>query len=72
VKKANEVSAPGPSGQTIAFFKLLLLAIPNVMTKALNQLVFVLRLLEAEDFRYVLAQKKLCTFLKYHNPPSPL
>jgi hypothetical protein len=62
VKKANEASAPGPSGQTIAFFKLLLLAIFKVMTKALNQPVFVLRLLEAEDFRWIWHKKSCVPF----------
>jgi hypothetical protein len=45
ISEANEVRAPGPSGQTISFFKLLFLSIPTVMTSALNQLVFVPELL---------------------------
>jgi hypothetical protein len=32
ISEANEVSAPGPSGQTISFFKLLFMSIPTVMT----------------------------------------
>jgi hypothetical protein len=32
IQEANEVSALGPSGQTIAFFKLLFMAIPNTVT----------------------------------------
>jgi hypothetical protein len=50
IQEANEVSTPGPSGQTIAFFKLLFLAIPTVMMAALNQLVFVPHLQEADDY----------------------
>ncbi len=41
---ANDVSAPGPSGQNIAFYKLLFADIPNIMTQAINQMVFVPRL----------------------------
>jgi hypothetical protein len=51
LQEANDVSASGPSGQTIAFFKLLFLAIRNVLIKALKQLVFVPYLLESEDFK---------------------
>jgi hypothetical protein len=39
ISEAHEVSAPGPSGHTIAFYKLLFLIMPNMMTRALNQLV---------------------------------
>jgi hypothetical protein len=46
ISEANEVSAPGPSGQTISFFKLLFMTIPTVMTSALNQLVFVPELIK--------------------------
>jgi len=41
IKEANEVSAPGPSGQNIAFYKLLFTDIPHIMTQAINQMVFV-------------------------------
>jgi hypothetical protein len=44
ISEAHEVSAPGPSGHTIAFYKLLFLTMPNTMTRALNQLVFLPRL----------------------------
>ncbi len=36
LQEANDVSASGPSGQTIAFFKLIFLAISNVSRKALG------------------------------------
>jgi hypothetical protein len=51
LQEANDVSASGPLSQTIAFFKLLFLAIRNVLIKALKQLIFVPCLLEAEDFK---------------------
>jgi hypothetical protein len=57
ISEANEVSAPGPSGQTITFFKLLFMAIPNIMTSALNQLVFVPGLLNDQDFRWIRHRK---------------
>ncbi len=49
IQEVKEVSAPGLSGQTIAFFKLLLLAMPIFMTDALNQLVFLPHLLADEN-----------------------
>ena len=57
IQEANEVSAPGPSGQTIAFFKLLFLAVPHLLTSALNQLVFVPCLLESEELRWIRHRK---------------
>jgi hypothetical protein len=57
IKEAHEVSAPGPSGQTIAFYKLLFLIMPNMMTRALNQLVFLPRLSEDEHLRWVQPRK---------------
>jgi hypothetical protein len=57
ISEANEVSAPGPSGQTITFKKLLFMSIPMVMTSALNQLVFVPELLNDQDFRWIRHRK---------------
>jgi hypothetical protein len=34
LKEAKEYSAPGPSGQIIAFYKLLFMMVPNLMTEA--------------------------------------
>ncbi len=39
IKEAKEHSAPGPSGQIISFYKILFM--PNLMTEAINQMVFV-------------------------------
>ncbi len=41
LKDAKELSAPGPSGQIIPFYKLLYMMVPNLMTEAINQMVFV-------------------------------
>ncbi len=70
IQEANEVSVPGPSGQTIAFFKLLFLAIPNIMTTALNQLVFVPRLQEADDYRWI-RHRKVVYIPKVPKPSTP-
>jgi hypothetical protein len=60
ISEAHEVSAPGPSGHTIAFYKLLFLTMPNMMTRALNQLVFLPRLSEDEQLRWVQHRKVIC------------
>jgi hypothetical protein len=41
LKEAKEYSAPGLSGQIISFYKLLFMMVPNLMTEAINQMVFV-------------------------------
>jgi hypothetical protein len=48
IREAHKVGASGPSGYTIAFFKLLFLLIPCTMMRALNQLIFLPLLLEDE------------------------
>ncbi len=68
IQEANKVSAPGPSGQTTAFFKLLFLAMPTVMTDALNQLVFVPYLLADEDVRWI--QNRKVVYIPY--VPRPI
>jgi hypothetical protein len=70
IQEANEISAPGPSGQTIVFFKLLYLAIPTVMTAALNQLVFVPHLQEADDYRWI-RHRKVVYIPKVPQPSTP-
>ncbi len=40
INEAHEVSAPGPTGQTITLYKLLFQEIPDIFTAAVNQLVF--------------------------------
>jgi hypothetical protein len=40
INKAHEVSAQGPTGQTITLYKLLFQEIPDIFTAAVNQLVF--------------------------------
>jgi hypothetical protein len=40
INEAHEISAPGPSGQTIKLYTLLFQQLPNIFTAAINQLVF--------------------------------
>ncbi len=48
ISSAKASTAPGPSGQTI--FKYLYAEIPNILTRALNELTFVPRLIDAPAF----------------------
>jgi hypothetical protein len=70
IQEAKEVSAPGLSGQTIAFFKLLLLAMPIFMTDALNQLVFLPHLLADENVRWI-RQRTVVYIPKVPLPTTP-
>jgi hypothetical protein len=70
IKEAHEVSASGPSGHTIAFYKLLFLIMPNMMTRALNQLVFLPRLSEDEQLRWV-QHRKVIYIPKSPSPSAP-
>jgi hypothetical protein len=70
INEAHEVSAPGPSGHTIAFYKLLFLTMPNMMTRALNQLVFLPRLSEDEQLRWV-QHRKVIYIPKVSSPTAP-
>ena len=67
---ANDVSAPGPSGQNIAFYKLLFADIPNIMTQAINQMVFVPRLNETQQFKWI-QHRKVVYIPKKLGPTSP-
>ena len=70
IAEAKVVSAPGPSGQTISFFKLLFMQAPELMTKALNQLVFVPSLVQAKEFQWI-QERKVIYIPKKPNPRSP-
>ena len=53
ISSAKASTAPGPSGQTIAIFKYLYAEIPNILTRALNELTFVPRLIDAPAFAWL-------------------
>jgi hypothetical protein len=70
ISEAHEVSAPGPSGHTIAFYKLLFCAMPRTMTRALNQLVFLPRLSEDKPLRWI-QHRKVIYIPKVPSPVAP-
>ena len=70
ISEAKAVSAPGPSGQTISFFKLLFMHTPHLMTQALNQLVFV-PLLSTEKHLQWIQERKVIYIPKKPRPTSP-
>jgi hypothetical protein len=67
---ANDVNYPGPSGHNIAFYKLLFADIPHIMTRAINQIVFVPHLNEMTQFRWI-QHRKVVYIPKKLGPISP-
>ena len=57
IKDAKTISAPGPSGQTISIFKLMFLHNPQLITQALNQLVFVPHLATEKSLQWIQKRK---------------
>jgi len=70
IREANEVSAPGPSGQNITFFKLLFMEIPHIMTQAINQMVFVPQLCSLAQFQWI-QHRKVVYIPKKPTPLTP-
>ena len=70
INEANDVSAPGPSGQNITFYKLLFTDIPHIMTQAINQMVFVPGLCEMAQFQWI-QNRKVVYIPKKPKPTSP-
>ena len=70
IKEAKVVSAPGPSGQTIAFFKLIFMHAPQLMTQALNQLVFLPHLASDPQLQWI-QERKVVYIPKKPNPNTP-
>ena len=68
--EAKIVSAPGPSGQTISFFKLIFMHVPILMTQALNQLVFVPKLISDDGFKWI-QERKVIYIPKKPSPQTP-
>jgi hypothetical protein len=55
--EAHEISAPGPSGQTITLYKLLFQELPNIFTAAVNQLVLNTELSFHNEFQWIRERK---------------
>lgn len=70
LQDAEEASASGPSGQSLPFFKLLFLQIPNLFVQAINQLVFLPGLLSCPEFEWI-RKRKVIYIPKRSNPLTP-
>jgi len=70
IKDAHEASASGPSGQSIVFYKLIFMMVPDLMTSALNQLTFTPRLGEDPAFRWI-KNRKIIYIPKTQQPKTP-
>jgi hypothetical protein len=57
ISKAQETSAPGPSGQTITLFKILNQELPGIFSAAFNQLVFNEELARHNAFKWIKHRK---------------
>jgi hypothetical protein len=62
--------APSPSGQIISFYKLLFMMVPNLMTKAINKMVFVPGLIDEMNFAWI-RKRKVVYIPKKPQPTSP-
>jgi hypothetical protein len=71
INEAHEVSAPGPTGQTITFYKLLFQEIPDILTAAVNQLVFNSELASNSIFQWIKEQKVIYISKRNHSQLLP-
>ena len=70
LSEAAEASAPGPSGHSIVFYKLLFLEIPSLFTEALNQMVFVPKLSNEDTLKWI-HNRKIIYIPKKLKPTTP-
>ncbi len=70
INKAHEVSAPGPTGKTIILYKLLFQEIPDILTAAVNQLVFNHELASHATFQWI-KDRKVIYIPKKPFPTTP-
>jgi hypothetical protein len=70
IKEAQEISAPGPLGQTLTLYKLLFQEIPSIFMSAINQLVFNNELADEKEFQLI-KERKIIYILKKPNPLTP-
>jgi hypothetical protein len=59
VSSAKASSAPGPTGQTITSYKYIFSVIPQMLTKALNQITFVPGLIESPTFAWLIERRRV-------------
>jgi hypothetical protein len=70
INEAHEISAPGPTGQTITLYKLLFQEIPGISTAAMNQLVFNNKLASHSTFQWI-KERKVIYIPKKPSPSMP-
>jgi len=70
LQDAVEKSASGPSGQSLAFFKLLFFHLPQFFTSALNELVFAPGVLSAPELLWI-RNRKVIYIPKKSSPQTP-
>ena len=70
LSEAEETSAPGPSGHSITFYKLLFLETPKLFTEALNQLVFVPGISNMKGVEWI-HNRKIIYIPKKSKPVTP-
>jgi hypothetical protein len=70
INEAHEVSAPGPTGQTISLYKLLFQEIPDIFTAAINQLIFNHELASHGMFQWI-KERKVIYIPKKPLPTTP-
>jgi hypothetical protein len=70
INDAKEISAPGPTGQTITLYKLLFQEIPEIFTAAMNQLVFNHELASHSLFQWI-KERKVIDIPKKPQPITP-
>ncbi len=70
INEAHEVSAPGPTGQTITLYKLIFQEIPDIFTAAVNQLVFNPELASHTSFQWI-KERKVIYIPKKPRPTTP-
>ncbi len=70
INESHEVSAPGPTGQTITLYKLLFQEIPDIFTAAVNQLVFNHEMVTHDMFQWI-KEREVIYILKKPLPTTP-
>lgn len=69
LKEASENSASGPSGQSVAFYKLLFMEIPTLMTSAINQIAFLPGITDLEELKWIRTIKVIYISKKKQQSP---
>jgi len=71
LQDAKENTAPGPSGQTINFYKLIKLHAPHVLLEAVNDMIFSPEIFQLEHNKWIKNRKVVYVQKKKDNPQTP-